>query len=406
MPRTFINIGLLSLGALSMVACSRVSTLPSGENGTAESVSSQVSLQKLTRAILDESLGLGKSFLLANQKKEGNFNYQYDFVEKTFSADDNQVRQVGPLWGLSLIHQDSQSEETRSALLKGFTFFKRYSVAAAGGGRFVAYPGAANGETGTIALLSLALTEFLRTEPSAPEAAEIKADLDQYIAFLLTLRRPDGCFASEFALTDGTPSGDPSPYFDGETLLALSKAVRSLGHSDLLPTILGSAECMYQRYEEEPLKNEPDPALAKSFYQWGTMAFYEIAQTGGASAALYRDRAIAMADWIIDGHDILSCTRNTGYAYEGLIHAFELARQKGDRDAQKKFAGVIDQGLWKLTRWQVSHSAQNKFLQGHPTKDPLAVGGIMNKNDEPLLRIDITQHQMHAVVLARRFVVR
>jgi hypothetical protein len=28
----------------------------------------------------------------------------------------------------------------------------------------------------------------------------------------------------------------------------------------------------------------------------------------------------------------------------------------------------------------------------------------MNADDDPLLRIDVTQHQMHAVLLARRFV--
>jgi hypothetical protein len=28
----------------------------------------------------------------------------------------------------------------------------------------------------------------------------------------------------------------------------------------------------------------------------------------------------------------------------------------------------------------------------------------MNAADDPLLRIDVTQHQMHAVLLARRFV--
>ena len=33
-----------------------------------------------------------------------------------------------------------------------------------------------------------------------------------------------------------------------------------------------------------------------------------------------------------------------------------------------------------------------------------AVGGVMNHKEEPYLRIDVTQHQMHAVILAKKYV--
>ena len=36
----------------------------------------------------------------------------------------------------------------------------------------------------------------------------------------------------------------------------------------------------------------------------------------------------------------------------------------------------------------------------HPTTETIAVGGVMNAKNEPALRIDTTQHQMHAVVMA------
>lgn len=33
----------------------------------------------------------------------------------------------------------------------------------------------------------------------------------------------------------------------------------------------------------------------------------------------------------------------------------------------------------------------------------MAIGGVQNHRSESALRIDVTQHQMHAVVLARRY---
>ena len=45
----------------------------------------------------------------------------------------------------------------------------------------------------------------------------------------------------------------------------------------------------------------------------------------------------------------------------------------------------------------------NDYLTDHSTDDPLAVGGIMNGKNDPVLRIDVTQHQMHVVVMALEY---
>jgi hypothetical protein len=40
----------------------------------------------------------------------------------------------------------------------------------------------------------------------------------------------------------------------------------------------------------------------------------------------------------------------------------------------------------------------------HPTKEKIATGGIMNAVNQAPLRIDTTQHQMHAVMMAMTIV--
>ncbi len=107
---------------------------------------------------------------------------------------------------------------------------------------------------------------------------------------------------------------------------------------------------------------------------------------------------------MINTHHTLKRKRNTGYAYEGLIHAWVIARKNKDNKAMAQIQRTINIGLYKLTTWQVASPVENKFIKKHTKDDPLAIGGVMNGAKDPVLRIDVTQHQMHAVILARKYV--
>jgi UDP-N-acetylmuramoyl-tripeptide--D-alanyl-D-alanine ligase len=117
---------------------------------------------------------------------------------------------------------------------------------------------------------------------------------------------------------------------------------------------------------------------------------------------VYGDYVIVLAHWIIHTHEILWKNRNTGYAYEGIISAYQIAKERGHREAINDFEYTIDEGLYELGRWQVGGPLANKnnFLVEHPTDEAIAVGGVMNAVNQSPLRIDTTQHQMHAVMMA------
>ena len=114
------------------------------------------------------------------------------------------------------------------------------------------------------------------------------------------------------------------------------------------------------------------------------------------------DCTLVMAWWMIYTHRTLARNRNTAYAYEGIIYAYRLAKTRNLKMAASDLASTIDKGLYKLTGWQVGGPLENlnPYLLDHPTDDTLAVGGVMNHKAEAPLRIDVTQHQMHAVILA------
>ena len=370
-----------------------------------------VQLEPLNHVILDHSLKLGTQFLLNHQKPEGNFTYTYDWCKRTYEPGDNQVRQAGVTWGLALIYNNSPNPEVGAAVEKAMDFFARNSKLTLDGQRYVTYPGEKVGRIGTVALCALAHIDYLRAAKSQipKEKFQIyRQHLNEYLEFLITARIRTGPTAGlwhkKYSIADGQPYGKSSPYFDGESLLALIKAAKYMGRKDLQPIIIASADAGYHHNIQEALQEDPDSSITKGYYQWGSMIFFEIATSGWGNTEKYGDYAIDLANWMIDVHKTLSKPRNTAYAYEGIIHAYQLAVQRKDTEHIEKFARVIETGLKQLTSWQVGSPLMNGFIRSHPTDDSLAIGGVQNHRREPSLRIDVTQHQMHAVILARRYV--
>lgn len=366
--------------------------------------SDRASKGRLKRETLERSLELGTLFLLANQKPEGNFNYQYDFVKKTFDNDDNQVRQAGALWGIALIYRDRPSDALAAGLKKGFGFFFDITRTTDDGRAYIAYPKESSCDTGTVALVSMAIIEAQRSPAMTDEAerAALTERLNAYLKFLAGQQRDDGRFSRSFNLITKMRSRSTSPYFDGEALLALTKAARYAGRDDLWPAIEKAARATAEYYTVRAWDKDRDSDDTKGFYQWGSMAYREYVDAGRPNAKTLEDTTLALAWWMTHTHRTLGRTRNTSYAYEGLVSAYALAKRAGDDAAKRDIGYVIDKGLYDITAWQVEGPlvTKNRFLSAHRTKDPLAVGGVMNHRSEPPLRIDVTQHQMHAVLLA------
>ncbi len=362
--------------------------------------------RRLTRGMLDQSIALALQYLMNSQTPRGNFVYEYDFVENTVADGDNEVRQAGALWSLALAHQDGPSEATARATMRGLEFFKSNSALTPDGRRYVAYPGAAFGKTGAVALVSLALVEFLRARYYVPSREDYERDLGEYILFLRSLRMDDGHFCGRYDQKHAVPSGGPSPYSDGEVLLLLVKAAKYAGHAELRGLALQSAERMYWDYLEPPLAEAPHSGVARAFYQWGSMAFYELYTTGWPGVEKYGRRAVEMALSTIEAERLLSGGRITASTIEGLAAAWEMARLTGRRDAMEKIGRAIDLGLAGLISRQVGGPAPNEYLRSHPAIGWLAVGGVMSGPSDPVLRIDATSHHLNAMILARRLIYR
>jgi hypothetical protein len=365
--------------------------------------------REMTRAVLDRSLELGTRFMLVHQKAEGNFDYEYDWRARSYSPDDNEVRQAGALWGLALLYRDRPNAELGGAVEKGFSFFERQGVNGVGGARCFGYLGRESLGTGAIALVALAYIEYLSAGGGAIEPAlraQHEVRLQGYLKQLLAAMNADGLWSGRYDPATCRADGDPSPYSDGEALLALVKAAKYLGRTELLPVILRAADDGYRHNVKEALAAHPDSDTTKGYYQWSSMAFYELATSGWPDTKRFGNHVLELADWQIDVHRTLLRERNTAYAYEGLIPAYDLARRRRDAFRQAKYACVIDLGLGRLTSWQVGGPLATRYTGAVAPDDRAAIGGVQNEKRRPGLRIDVVQHQMHAVLFARELVYR
>jgi UDP-N-acetylmuramoyl-tripeptide--D-alanyl-D-alanine ligase len=370
-----------------------------------ESPSAGKCQHRLDRAVLTRSLELGTSYLLVHQKPEGNFDYEYDWRKQALSGEDQETRQAGALWGLALLYETEQRPDVAAAIERGLGFFNDHSRFVKGV-RCTVYPGSDVGRVGTVALVALAHIEYLRAarELPAEHRGALERSLDDYLRWLARSIGPNGLWPGDYELKACKPQGEPSPYSDGEALLALVKAAKYLGRTELLPTIMTAAAGGKRLNIDEALAKEPDSDTTKGYYQWSSMAFYELATSDFPETKVYGDTLLRLADWVIDTHRILTRNRNTGYAYEGIVHAYAFAKQRGDSARVAKYGCVIDIGLERLLSWQVGSPRPNRFTKAVDPADRKAVGGVQNEPFDAALRIDVTQHQLHATALAREFV--
>merc|ERR1719163_76173 len=104
---------------------------------------------------------------------------------------------------------------------------------------------------------------------------------------------------------------------------------------------------------------------------------------------------------MVEVHRLAIRTKNTGYAFEGLIPAYLTAQKLGLQDAQGILGCAIDNGMRRVTSMQLGHPLASGLAAEAPTLERTQ-GGVQNSFTEPGLRIDTTQHQMHAVIMMRR----
>lgn len=286
------------------------------------------------------------------------------------------------------------------------------------------YPGQDPQKMGSVALLALAHIEVLRRPEeleSEQEKQTLEAHLEGYLKAILAARTGKHNFHMYYHSKGGTHFGPTSAYYDGECLLALVKAAKYLGHDHLWPQIKASAEAGWHKNVVKGLDfgegkvqpvHESDGEKAKKrlmgYYQWSNMAWYEAMGTKDPDFSKYASRQLRYSGYILQKTKT-SGTGNKGFLFEGIIPAYVTAVQVGDKKAEREFACGIRQGVANLHRLMVGHTKADGLKEQSKADnfdDERAQGGAQGSLKSGALRIDTTQHQLHALLMAKRLVQR
>jgi len=360
---------------------------------------------------LEKGIALGAQFLVNSQTPEGNFRYEYDWKAQKDSASDSVVRQAGTLWGLVLAHADAADELLLPAIRKTLQFFRSHTEVLSDGQRLLHYPGQEN-DLGAVALITLAHIDLLRQPQrlGSGEKALLESDFNGYLKTILNGEKLHGKHAHVFYKSyreDGTPHGKNSPYYDGESLLALVKAAKFLGRSDLWDRIEGMAEAGWKMNAEPGLEavkisRKRVTKEMKGYYQWSSMAYYELLGHDRQRFGKYAPRLLQYSDWMVAKQERAEAKGNAGYAFEGLIPAYLVSLQdQHDTERSNRLACVLRTGMHKLTGMQVGHPKALGLASEAPGSDARAQGGAQNALGSSALRIDTTQHQVHAILMMK-----
>ena len=388
-----------------------ISLLPVSASGKAseDEKSSQVHVEsfeytkKINSGLLGSSLLLGRRFFLKSLNPRGDFYPIYDFIKKEHRVLGRQRIQAGAFWSLAAINLKTPSQEATDACIRGVRFFAQHSKSDNNNGLYLVYPEVSKGETGAVALLVLGIIDLLRTDIRIDSdiRSELKEYLDGYIKFLVSMVKEEGDLFSYYNTSDGSPmGGSPSPYSDGETLLALVRSVKYADHPEYMDIAGKVSDTLYRMYVQMPLSVDRNSKYTRAFFSWMALSYMELTGLDHQNTSDLTERTISLAHWVIDEQNILKSTTNSAYFQQGLIAAWEMARLAGDKEAMQKIGYVVDRTLYKLSTWQVGNDLQNEYLIKSQAADVMSVGGIMTRENDPVLRLNIAGYQMNSVIMA------
>lgn len=360
---------------------SELPPLPAIEDFGAEE--DEILLPPEDRAYAEAAARLAARFMAGSLTDSGLFRYEFDFVAGTWSENDNIVRQAGAISALgaylAVLGRDPIVEQSMQRVLRTLADYSIYFR----GGRLVSKDGTLAGAlTGATALALHG--EILYAAATGDN--QFAGDRTGWLTALLDHWDP----ALGMRLTP--IHSDRSPYFDGETWLALAT------YTELYPddgrvaeTIVGMDTALMSHYGEQPIS---------TFFHWGALASRVRHRSTGEPRFI--DFAAAQAAiYLTEMRPYIDPQRNTCSSVEGLAPIWhllmgvpELAPFRADMrnrvlNEQHKNAQL------QIRPGQTEHqSAPGVTLFSEEM--PHFVGAYLNARHRLQSRIDTTQHCLNA----------
>ena len=306
-------------------------------------------------------------------RDDGRITYEIDFKNGTTSDKKNLVREMGSGYGLAHAYYLNHDESLRPILSRFLTYVNSITVPHQNGILVTDNPKKISAGASALALLAVL---YYEQESQDTTFRQLREGLKNGLVAL---------FEPNVGIHRSPTEAETSPYYDGETWLAL--VIYNRFHPEdkklarLMPTL---NQTMYDKYAHEYLYN---------FFHWGTQAAanYFTATKDPLMYDFLKKQLNIYIDTVAFNASHASCS----YA-EGLAESALALRGKDEALYQKTLERLENQ-LDAARLLQDAPSKQKVAKDAHPF-----LGLFLSKPDDLKTRNDITQHCLSALMKAQR----
>lgn len=338
---------------------------------------------------VDERATLAATYMGNIQRKTGYFSYEFDFVSGSWSRADELVRQAGASYGLSeylLTHRD---DITKGVVEKAIKAYRANSVPFKQGKLLTDNLDLSKAETGATALALIGALQYAK----ATGDRQFEADIQAWKNGLVALYHPQGGFAG------GANDPEESPYFNGETWLALSIYFDSYPGDERVKSVIPAIDAaMIKLYSSAP---------DIGFFHWGLMATAKrFEQTKDQKFTEFGAQQVN--NFLTKMRPDFDEEVNSCYSVEGMAAILPvLQKDKKHSSLAMRLHTRVRQEMSKNIGMQIVPDQKMLVLVGGRTLTapelPRYAGAFINGLDRPQIRIDFTQHCLSAMLKSGRY---
>lgn len=354
------------------------------------SLTSNAFSEALDNQELLKTINAATKWLKQSQEANGHFRYEYMPFLDRYILDDNSVRQAGTVFILSEVMKvdEKNNFELKNTVENGLKYLNENSINA----NFNNYEFRCvklNETKCDLGAVSLVLISYLNLVEKYPELTNKYSDLiQQNLNFILAMKLPEKGFRGNYYLNGGQ-SNTESDFYNGEALLALTNFY--IKNSDPeIKKIIDEAMNYFNDHYSEIWNN--------SFYLWGMAAIKDLYQIDPQEK--YFKFTKDYTDWRISGFKEKRDTNRNVCAYlEGIVSAYSIIKTNISETEKVSYLEEINFWLNQSKSLQIKRGDRiTTTFNGSKTqklglkKPSRAIGGFLSGLNEPVLRIDFTQH--------------
>ncbi len=363
-----------------------------------------------TTAQLGQCVDLNRGFWLGRLRSDGFFEPVTDLRRRDVAgvSEAPEARsQAAALWALASLCRERPTPEARQALMLGLDAFARYTREFPVRASAPLLPDDTEIYAATVAYLALSMLEMTagRERDLTPDGLrQIELWLKNHLAWLAAMENREGGWAVKYVTLDHSRDTTTEPATDGLCFLAAVRAARWLGRSEELARLTDHGRLLARRYTGDGWQHLRDPAATRAFLVFGTVAYRELAQAGGADAEVFRALAVGAAWWLALDQGAVRRERGLPQTALILLTGARAATEAGDPAAAARLNALSGPWLRRLVTWQVAGplASENSYLRRVDRLPPRTTGGFMTGDETGLLRIGDQVVPVQALLTAVR----